>query len=164
MAVTFQFGTGSQGSARATAPALFPWAYTTAFRSKTASSTLARLSDIKSPLDMTTEVKYTCDKIANVYTTLAGGAIPVDNQASNVTGNTVFAELKTFVTYTGSDSLTKVLPIVSRLELRLPNSAELVESDIEKIVMATYAACCDVDGNPIVLTEKMRGALAPTGT
>jgi hypothetical protein len=53
--------------------------------------------------------------------------------------------------------------MVARIELRIPNDSAIAESDINTLVLATYAALCDASGNPVVVTEKMRGALTPAG-
>ena len=156
MAISFNFGAGATGAAKTLS--LLPWAYTTAFRNVSDNGSVARMTDILTPLDKKTSVKITLDKIANVYTTLADGTVPVAEQSSNTSGQTVFCELKTVATKTVGD-VTVQLPMVARIELRLPNS----ESDINTLVLATYASLCDASGNPVVVTEKMRGALTPAG-
>lgn len=160
MAISFNFGTGAQGTA--TTKAFSPWAYLTAFRIITDSGSLAKMTDIVAPLDKKTTLKVTLDKIANVYSTLAENSIPVAAQSANTTGQTVFVELKTIATKTVSGTEIQ-LPMVARIELRLPNDSEISESDVEKLVMATYAGLCNTAGDPVVVTEKMRGALTPTG-
>lgn len=160
MAISFTFGAGSQGVA--VSKDLKPWLYSAAFRTISDSGVQARMTDILAPLDKKTTIKVTLDKIANVYTTLADSTIPVAAQNANTSGHTVFVELKTIATKTvGTDVIS--LPMVSRLELRLPDDAEIAESDVETLVLATYAALCDATGNPVVVTEKMRGALTPVG-
>lgn len=160
MAISFNFGSGSQGNA--VAKNLYPWAYTTAIRVISDNGSIARMTDILAPLDKKTTIKVTLEKIANVYTTLADGSVPVAEQSANVTGQTVFVELKTIATKV-VDGLTYQLPMVSRIELRLPNDADIAESDILSLVMATFAALCDAAGTSTVVTEKMRGALTPVG-
>lgn len=160
MAISYNFGSGAQGTAVPTN--LYPWAYTTAFRIISDNGSIARMTDILAPLDKKTTIKVTLEKIANVYTTLADGTVPVAEQSANVSGQTVFCELKTIATKTVGD-VTVQLPIVSRIELRLPNDADIAEADITKIVMATFASLCDASGSPTVVTEKMRGALTPSG-
>lgn len=160
MAISFQFGSGSQDTP--VNKALAPWKYADAFRVITDNGSLARMGDIKSPLDMQTTVKLTNTKIANVYTTLADGNIPVEAQNANTSGHTVFVELKTIATkVVGTNTIQ--LPMVSRIELRLPDDAEIAEADITTLVMATFAALCDSTGTPVVVTEKMRGSLTPAG-
>lgn len=160
MAISFNYGTGAQGTA-ATKP-FSPWAYATAFRIISDSGTLAKMTDIVAPLDKKTTIKVTLDKIANVYTTLTDSPVPVSAQSANTSGQTVFVELKTIATKVVGE-ITVQLPMVSRIELRLPNDADISESDVESLVMATYAALCNAAGNPTVVTEKMRGALTPVG-
>lgn len=160
MAISFNFGAGAQGTG--VTKTLLPWAYTTAFRIISDSGSLARMTDILSPLDKKTTIKVSLDKIANVYTTLADGTVPVSAQLANTMGHTVFVELKTIATKTVNDVVVQ-LPMVSRLELRLPDDADIAESDVETLVLATYAALCNSAGSPTVVTEKMRGALTPVG-
>jgi len=160
MAISFNFGIGATGTAKSLS--LLPWAYTTAFRNVSDNGSVARMTDILTPLDKKTSVKITLDKIANVYTTLADGTVPVSEQSSNTSGQTVFCELKTVATKTVGDA-TVQLPMVARIELRIPNDSAIAESDINTLVLATYAALCDASGNPVVVTEKMRGALTPAG-
>lgn len=160
MAISFNFGTGATGTAKSLS--LLPWAYTTAFRNVSDNGVVARMTDILAPLDKKTSIKISLDKIANVYTTLAENSVPVAEQSSNTSGQTVFCELKTIATKTVGDA-TVQLPMVSRIELRLPNDKDIAESDINTLVLATYAALCDASGNPTVVTEKMRGALTPAG-
>ncbi|DAD52636.1 coat protein [ssRNA phage SRR7976299_4] len=160
MAISFNFGTGATGTAKSLS--LLPWAYTTAFRNVSDNGSVARMTDILTPLDKKTSVKITLDKIANVYTTLADGTVPISEQSSNTSGQTVFCELKTVATKTVGDA-TVQLPMVARIELRIPNDSAIAESDINTLVLATYAALCDASGNPVVVTEKMRGALTPAG-
>lgn len=160
MAISFQFGSGAQGTA--TTKAFSPWAYTTAFRTISDNGSQARMADILSPLDKKTTAKVTLEKIANVYTTLADGAVPVANQSSNTSGGTVFAELKTIATKT--DGLNTVfIPMVARVEVRVPNDPDITGSDIETLVMAAYGLLCDASSSNTVITEKLRGALTPAG-
>lgn len=164
MAISFNFGAASQGVG--VTKTLKPWNYSSAFRIISDSGTLARMTDILSPLDKLTTAKVTLEKIANVYTTLAGGTVPLAAQNANVSGHTVFVELKTIATKivtTGTTSVTVQLPIVSRIEIRLPDDADIAESDIDTLIMATYGLLCDSAGLPTVVTEKMRGALTPVG-
>lgn len=160
MAISFNFGAGAT-----TTPvnkALAPWIYSDAMRVISDNGSIARMTDILAPLDMKTTIKVTLDKIANVYNTLADGSVPVAEQSANVTGQTVFCELKTIATkVVGTDTIQ--IPLVSRIELRIPNDADIAESDITTLVMATFAALCDASGDPVVVTEKMRGALTPAG-
>ena len=158
MALSYHYGATAQDVA--VNKALKPWKWTTAFRTISDTGTLARMADIQSPLDKKTTLKVTLDRIANVYTTLADGTVPLTAQSANPTGQTVFAELKTIATK--ADGVTQ-LPFVCRIELRLPNDSEITESDVDQLVMATYASLCDSAGASTVIAEKMRGALTPAG-
>jgi uncharacterized protein YejL (UPF0352 family) len=158
MAISFQFGSGSQDTAIDVSMA--PWIYTAAFRKISDNGSNARMTDILSPLDKKTSIKISLAKIANVYSTLADNSVPAAEQSANVSGATVFVELKTIATKV-VDSVTIQIPLVSRIELRIPFDSEITEADITTLVMSTFAALCDEDGNPVVVTEKMRGALLP---
>lgn len=159
MAISFHFGAATNTGV---AKSLLPWKFTTAFRAITDNGSMARMTDILSPLDMQITLKVTNTKIANVYATLADGTVPVESQNANTSGHTVFAELKTIATkVVGADTIQ--LPMVGRIELRLPDDAEIAESDVETLVLATWAALCDSSGVSSVVTEKMRGALTPAG-
>lgn len=160
MSISFNFGVGAQGTAAT--KSLLPWAYATAFRIISDSGSLARMTDIVAPLDKKTTIKVTLDKIANVYTTLAEDKIPLAAQSANTSGQTVFTELKTIATKTVG-GVEIQLPMVARIELRLPNDADISEADVETLVLATYASLCNTAGSPVVVTEKMRGALTPAG-
>lgn len=158
MAISFNYGATAQDVA--VNKALKPWKWTTAFRTVSDTGSLARMTDIQSPLDKKTTIKVTLDRIADVYKTLADSVIPVAQQNANASGQTVFVELKTIATK--SDGIT-LLPMVCRIELRLPNDSEITESDVDSLVMATYAGICDATGASSVIAEKMRGALTPAG-
>lgn len=159
MAIQFQFGAAFNTSVN---KPLKPWKYDTAVRVTQSNGSLVKLTDVLGPLDLPTSMKLTSTRIANVYNTLADGSIPVAEQSSNTSGQSVFVELKTVATRDGLVPDTRVqLPMVCRLELRLPNDAEIAETDITTLVMATFGLLCDDAGAPVVVTEKMRGALAP---
>lgn len=160
MAISFQFGTGALGTA--VTKNLQPWAYTTAVRTISDSGSVARMSDILAPLDKKTTMKVSLDKIADVYATLADGSVPVAERSANVSGGTVFAELKTIATKAVGDATVQI-PMVGRIELRLPFDSAITEADITTLVMATFGLLCDASGNPVVVTEKLRGALTPAG-
>lgn len=159
MAIEFQFGAAFNTAVN---KALTPWKYDTAVRVTQNQGSLVKLTDTLSPLDLQTSMKLTSTRIANVYNTLNEGSTPVAEQSSNTSGQSVFVELKTVATRDGLVPDTRVqLPMVCRLELRLPNDAEIAETDITTLVMATFGLLCDDAGAPVVVTEKMRGALAP---
>lgn len=160
MAISFQFGSGSQETP--ITKSMAPWSYSDAFRIISDNGSAARMTDILAPLDKKTTVKVTLEKIANVYSTLADGVVPVAEQSANTSGGTVFAELKTIATkVVGTDTIQ--IPMVGRIELRLPFDADITEANVESLVMATYAALCNEAGSPVVVTEKLRGALTPAG-
>lgn len=159
MAIAFEFGAAME---TAITPNLYPWNYADAFRVISDNGSIARMTDILAPLDMRTTIKVTVDKIANVYTTLADGNVPAENQLVNVSGQTVFCELKTIATET-IDSVEYQLPMVARVELRLPNSSLITEANVLTLILAAVAGLCDDSGVPTVVTEKMRGALTPAG-
>lgn len=160
MSVTFNFGALSQKTG--VTKTIKPWDYAAGFRIQSDNGSVAKMTGILTPLDKKTTIKVTLDRIANVYSTLADNTVPVAEQSANVTGQTVFVELKTIATRVHEEKTIQI-PMVSRIELRLPNDAEIAESDVEALIFATYAALCDGSGNSIVLTEKMRGALTPVG-
>lgn len=159
MAISFQYG---EAQDTAVNKSLLPWKYSTSVRTISDSGTLARMADILSPLDKKTTFKVSLDKIANVYTTLADGAVPVAEQNANVSGQTVFAELKTIATKPNGTGVIQ-LPMVARIELRLPNDADITEANVDALIMACHALLCDATGACVVVTEKMRGALTPAG-
>lgn len=159
MAIAFQFGAAFGADVTKT---LSPWKYTDAIRVVQDNGSLVKLTDILAPLDKQTTIKLTNTRIANVYQTLADGNVPVAEQSSNTSGQSIFCELKTVATKDGPIAGTTIqLPMVARVELRLPNDAEITEADVTKMVMTAFAGLCDESGEPTVVTEKMRGALAP---
>lgn len=160
MGISFNFGTGAQGAT--VNKALAPWLYSDAIRIISDNGSLAKLADIKSPLDKQTTIKISLDKIANVYTTLANGTIPVAAQSANTSGSSLFVEVKTVATKT--DGTTTIqLPMVARIEIRVPNDADIADTDIDTLILAAYASLCDSSGACKVVTEKLRGALTPVG-
>lgn len=163
MAISFNFGAGSTDTP--VNKALAPWKYADAIRTMSESSELAKMADILSPLDLQTIFKISNSRIANVYNTLAGGSVPVAEQSANTSGQSIFCELKTTCTRTEAVTSRRIqLPMVARIELRLPNDAAITEADITTLVMQAFACLCDEAGDPVVVTEKMRGALAPQGS
>lgn len=160
MSIAFNFGAGATGTA--VNKSLAPWAWLTAYRTISDTGSIARMADILAPLDKRTTIKVSLSKIANVYSTLANDTVPLDEQSSNTSGQTVFTELTTLATKTVGGK-TIQLPMQGRIELRLPNDADISESDVTTLVMATFAGLCDASGSPVVVTEKMRGALTPVG-
>lgn len=160
MAITFNFGSGSQGTA--TTKALKPWQYTVAFRAADQSKGAATMIDTKTDLDKPTQIKVTREKIDDVYKTLTVEPVPTANQALNASGTTVRAELRTMATKTvGTDTI--FLPLWADIRVRIPNDAEITGSDVDTLVSAAYAALCDDSGSNIVISDIARGALTPAG-
>lgn len=154
------FGAGSQGTA--VPKNLKPWNYATTFRVISDNGSVARMTDILSPLDLPTTLKVTSDSIANVYSTIGGGIVPLAQQSLNVTGKTTMCELTTFLTK--SDGITtKIIPVQARIITRTLNDADLTPALVEECVMAAFAGLADSTGVNTVLSEKMRGALTPAG-
>jgi hypothetical protein len=120
---------------------------------------LVKLVDTQSPLDNPATLKIANTRIANVYTTLAKGVIPVGAQALNTTGQTVFCELTMTASSTTGDT-TVSLPIVSRIELRLPNHPDVTNAVVAKVLEATIAGLCGSNGS-LRVTDVMRGILVP---
>jgi len=121
--------------------------------------TLVKLTDVLSPLDRPFNVKISNTRIANVYQTLAKGTVPLGNQASNASGQSIFVE--------ATASASKVMPVsgqvvivpmTARIELRLPNDGDVTNGVIKTLLVATLSQLCGDDGNPRV-TEMMRGVL-----
>ncbi len=139
---------------------LKPWTLT-ALQVVQDDGTLLKLSDTKSPLDKQASLKITNTKIANVYNTLAKGAIPVGNQALNTSGQSIFVELTAAASkVVGTD--TFILPVQARIEVRLPNDGDMTEANVVELIMATMAAMYDSTGVPRI-TGMMRGILkSPT--
>lgn len=138
---------------------LAPWKLT-ALKVVQDSGTLVRVSDVMSPLDKQAFVKLTNTRIANVYNTLAKGTVPIANQSTNVSGQSIFAELTATASKTVGSTVT-LLPVVTRIEFRLPNDGDLTNADAQALLMATFAAMCN-DAGVFRVTDMMRGVLFPT--
>lgn len=163
MALSTNYGSGAQAS-EAVSLSLYPWQYTDAFRTSSDNGSSSRITDIVGPLDKPTSIKTVVTRIANVYQTLAGGSIPIANQSLNVTGQTTFCELTTILSKAATETSPETMyPVQARVELRLPNTAELTETDVLNLTLAAFAGLCDDKGIPVVITERMRGALTPAG-
>lgn len=160
MAIQFNFGSGAQGTP--VNKAVSPWSYVAAFRATQNQSGRARMIDIKTDLDKPTSLVITNEKIANVYTTLASVAVPVDNQSLNVEGTTVRVELRTIATK-ADGTKTVHLPLECDIRVRIPNDAELTAGDMDTLVSAAYAGLLDASGQNKVLSDLARGALTPAG-
>ncbi len=137
---------------------LAPWSYQS-LQVVQNDGNLVKAADVLSPLDKQASVKITNTKIANVYNTLAKGQIPIGNQSSNSSGQSIFVELNATASKTvGSTEV--LLPVVARIEVRLPNDGELTNADVVTLVMACFATMHDGMGVPRV-TDMMRGVLLP---
>lgn len=162
MALSFNLGTGATGTPVNFAVA--PWDYDDAIRVTSEAPTLVKMNDILSPIDLPTEVKISVEKIANVYTTLGGGRIPVAEQSSNTSGVTIFVEVKTVGTYDRSatdPTLGRIqVPMVGRLEFRLPNDVNIGSTAEATLLSTVIASICDSAG-ALRLDEIRRGALVP---
>lgn len=157
------FGTGAYGQDEVS-NAYF-WDYPNAFRVVSDTGSSVRLTDILTPLDKRTYLKFSLSKIANVYATLGGDSVPVAERSSNPTGQTLFCELTTILTKTNptiSGGIIQV-PIQTRVELRLPNDGDLTDDDIMELMALTAAGLCDDAGLPRITSEMLRGALVPAG-
>lgn len=134
MSLSTNYGTGAR-KIDAVTKNLYPWDWTVGFRVNSDTGSASRIVDTLSPLDKPTHIKCTVSKIANVYATLANNSIPVANQAANITGQTVFCELSTILSKAATATEPEIqYPVVARVELRLPNTADLLESDVENLV------------------------------
>jgi len=141
------------------------WDYPAAFRVVSDTGASVRLTDILTPLDKRTYIKYTLSKIANVYSTLGGDSVPVAERSSNPTGQTLFCELTTILTKPNpsvSGAIIQV-PVQTRIELRLPNDGDLTDTLIWELMAANAAALSDDAGAPRITSEMLRGALVPAG-
>jgi len=125
---------------------------------------LAKLVNVFSPLDKQATIKIANTRIADVYQTLAKGTIPVGARALNISGQTVFAEVSAVASRSAS-GIETLLPVVGRLELRLPNDVDVTESLVMELVGTVLAAVCaagdiDAPAEPVSrVTEIMRGVL-----
>lgn len=139
--------------------------YETAFRVISDTGSSVKLTDILSPLDKRTTIKYVLSKIADVYKTLGGDSVPVSERSSNPTGQTLFTELTTILTRPNpavSNSIIQV-PVQARIELRLPNDGQLADADVNDLIEKLISTLTDTDGSPRVCSELLRGALVPAG-
>ena len=119
---------------------------------------LIRVSDIVSPLDRQAQFKITNTKIANVYNTLAKGTIPVGNMSTNTSGQAIFVELSVIASRAVSGQPDVLVPMVARIELKLPNDSDLTDAKVQELLNTAYAALCDPSA-VLKVTDKMRGAL-----
>jgi len=133
-----------------------------AFVTSEDSGTLVKLSDVLSPLDKPTSLKITNTRIANVYNTLAKGTVPLGNQAQNTSGQAIFSE----ATITASevvDGKTVIVPIVARVEIRVPNYGSITDGIINSAMLIALAGTRSDDGSTSIVSQQMRGILYPGG-
>lgn len=156
------FGSGARVIDAVTGTTKWNWS---AFRTIADTGTSAKVTDILSPLDKRTTIKYALSKIANVYSTLGGDSVPVSERSSNPSGQTLFVELSTILTRANPVVANGIIqvPVQSRIELRVPNDGELTDDVIEEFMSATFDALKNGDGELVITAEKLRGALVPSG-
>jgi hypothetical protein len=118
---------------------------------------LLKAVDTLAPLDKPATLKVANTRIANVYTTLSKGAIPLSAQAHNTTGQAVFVELNA-VASRGSGATEVLLPVLCRFEFRLPNDLDVTESLVLSTLIAALSGVTDRSGN-FKVTQIMRGIL-----
>lgn len=162
MSINFNYGAGAQ-SATATNLVYNAWLYNDAIRVTADTPTQAKFTDILAPLDKPTEIKISTEPIANVYSTLANTRIPVSAQNANTSGTSVFVQLRTVVDYNktvGTTTTNIQLPLEARLQIRVPNDAELTNVVLAKLISSLYATTCDSTGASR-LGEIIRGGLVP---
>lgn len=162
MSLNWNFGSGSQAAVASTL-SYYPWQYDDAIRATSVSPTLVKFADILAPLDKPTEIKISTETIANVYSTLANSKIPVSEQNSNTSGSSVFVQLRTVADYTrviGTTSSVVQLPLEVRLQIRVPNDAELTNAELDKLLGAVISSVRNSDGTSR-LGEILRGSLVP---
>lgn len=138
---------------------LLPWK-PEALKVMEENGTLVKIADVLSPLDKQASVKITNTRIANVYNTLAKGTIPIGNQSTNTSGQSIFTELVATASKTVGDQVV-LLPVVARVEVRLPNDGDLTDANVLSLILATLAAMCD-DSGELHVTNMMRGVLFPS--
>lgn len=167
--LSFNFGSGAAISGESLDPPFVTqapiWKFKNSFRKVSESGNQSRIADIVAPLAKRTTIKYSIDRIANVYNTLGDALVPVSNQSLNTAGQTLFVELKTVATSTPTaPALPFDVPMVCRIEIRIPTFADITDADVETLVLHTVAALrSETDGTMNVISEKMRGALTPAG-
>jgi hypothetical protein len=121
---------------------------------------LVKLTNILSPLDRPATAKISNTRIANVYNTLAKGSIPLTAQSANPTGQSVFAELSVVASET-SGGVTAFVPMVGRVELRIPNHGSITDLVVAELMWSTLALLLKPDDGGLRVREIMRGVLFP---
>jgi len=120
---------------------------------------LVKVTNVLAPLDKPMTLKITNTRIANVYNTLAKGSIPLGNQSTNTSGQSIFVELSTIASKV-QDAQTVLVPVVARVELRLPNDGDLSEHNCIELIRLALGAFVNPNGTPGI-TASMRGVLFP---
>lgn len=159
MAYSTNFGAATNTSVNV---ALKPWKYTEAFRTISDNGQVAKMTDILAPLGAQTTIKVATSRIADVYSTLANGSIPLSEQSASNTGQSTYAELNTILS-TGTGDTYVATPARVKLETKLANDSLITDALVMELIMATVAILCDSLGASTVIAEKMRGALTPAG-
>jgi len=143
-----------------------PWDYSK-LREVDGDAKSTRLVVTTSPLGKQTKIKFVLSRIANVYSTLASNTVPVLAQSINHEGQTLFVEVNTTAEADEAVNATTtkkvIIPMVARIELRIPSHDAIDEQSINDLIGMLYASLCNGTGASILTTEKLRGALAPSG-
>lgn len=141
------------------------WNFQDTFRVVSDNGTSVRFTDVLSPLDKRTYLKFSLSKIADVYKTLGGDSVPVAERSSNSTGQTLFAELTTILTKPNPSIAGAIIqvPVQARVELRLPNDGDLTDANVVDLATLVFASLRGADGEPRIVSEMMRGVLVPAG-
>lgn len=122
---------------------------------------LVKLANVRSPLDKPSTAKISVTRIPNVYQTLAKGTVPVSAQNLNTSGNSIFTELNVMGSKTVGSN-TVLLPMQSRLELKLPMDSEITDAIVKELILSTLAVIWGslvVTGGGPRINEIMRGIL-----
>lgn len=120
---------------------------------------LTKAADTFSPLDRQAVAKISNTRINNVYQTLAKGSIPIQNQAVNTSGVSLFSELTVVASETVGTQVV-LSPIICRVEFRVPYNSSLTNADVQQLLLATLATNYTSAGAPR-FTDMMRGVLLP---
>jgi len=164
MSLNWNFGVGAQFATPSNL-AYNPWLYADSIRVTSDAPTQVKFTDILAPLDKPTELKISVEPIANVYSTLTNNRVPVTSQSANTSGTSVFVQLRTMVDYDkvlGTDTTNVQLPLEARIQIRVPNDAQLTSVELNKLVASTFAVLCSENGSSR-LGEILRGGLVPKG-
>lgn len=122
---------------------------------------IVKLTNPFAPLDKPTTVKVTNTRIANVYQTLAKGAVPLNAQAVNVTGQSIFVEVTAMASQAATTTTPEYLyPVQCRIELRLPNAGGLDETNTKRLLQLTSSLFTNPTTEAYRVVEMMRGVLS----